>query len=204
MLCVTHRLCTCGIELHHLYITSSHPCTQSICCCCFCSCVDMFSCVLLNETLFKITCLRLTMKGFLITLLHCAFPVVFIQCPTGMETACLVECGKVYCTTMFANGCTHMHVHNPVIRCCERVSGDFSQLREEGGGKLIDGVQTHFRKLYRVLLIYEKYCSVVMARMLKLLDAVPSSVTDFRCSHAQVVWCLSASVVCVVGFLKVL
>lgn len=96
-----------------------------------------------------------------------------------------------------------MHVHNPVIRFGEHFSGDILSL-EKKGGRSVERVQRHFPKLYRVLLIYEKYCSVVMAHVLKLLDAVPSSVTDFQCSHAQVVWCLSASVVSTVGFLKVI
>lgn len=135
---------------------------------------------------------------FLITLLHCASPVVHMQCPIWIEKACLIEYGKLYCARMFANGCIDVHMLNPVLRFGDHVSGDFLNL-----GKWIGGAQRHFCKLRGVLLMREDYCSVVMAWMLKLLDAVPSSVAAFWCSDAWVSWCLRASAVGVIEFLEV-
>lgn len=79
----------------------------------------------------------------------------------------------------------------------------FSQLGEDEEGKWIGGAQRHFCKLRGVLLMHADYCSVVMAWMLKLLDAVPSSVAAFWCSDAWVSWCLRASAVGVIEFLEV-
>lgn len=76
--CVTHRFCTCGIKLNHLYKYLPFP--HHILGLFFLLIMRVFSCALLNETLFNISsCLRFTVKSFvfLIAPLRCALSSCF-------------------------------------------------------------------------------------------------------------------------------